>query len=86
MIKVYCVYVNVFPVSPSVIDAIATLVTPNENRALHSITVTCTITPDSAADMCEVIATANGLTTLTGNIVTCVVATYVCIYVLEQYN
>ena len=33
----------------------------------YSITVTCTINPDSTADTCEVIATANGQTTLTGN-------------------
>ena len=53
--------------APSVTDATATLDTPNENRTLHSITVTCTINPDSTADRCEVIATANGQATLTGN-------------------
>ena len=44
----------------TVIDATAVLATPNEKRKLHSITVTCTFQPDSIADMCEVIATANG--------------------------
>ena len=47
----------------SVIEVTSTLVTPNENRTLHSILVTCTI---STADMCEVTATANGHI-LTGN-------------------
>ena len=64
-----CAYVSgvhtyIFPVSPSVIDTTTTLVAPNE---LYSITVTCTIHRDSTADLCEVIATANGQTTLTGN-------------------
>ena len=56
-----------FPVAPSVTDATATLDTLNENRTLHSITVTCTINPDSTADMCEVMTNANDQTTLTGN-------------------
>ena len=47
--------------SSSVTDATATLDTPNNYRTLHSITVNCTINPDSTADMCEVTATANGL-------------------------
>ena len=52
--------------SSSVTDATATLDTPNDYRTLHSITINCTINPDSTADMCEVTATANGLT-LNGN-------------------
>ena len=61
-----CMYVRmyvrtyIFPVSSSVINVTATLDTPNENRTLHSITVNCTINPDSTADWCEVMATANG--------------------------
>ena len=55
------------PVSSSVANATTTLDTPNENRTLHSITVTCTVNLDSTSDMCEVIATANGQMTLTGN-------------------
>ena len=57
---------HVFPVSPSVTDATATLVTPNENRTLHSITVNCTINPDSLADQCEVMAVADGQATRIG--------------------
>ena len=31
----------------------------NVNTSIYSITVTCTINPDSTADVCEVIATAS---------------------------
>ena len=58
-------YVHVFPVVPSVTDATAILDTA-DMMLLHSITVTCTINPNSPADMCEVMATANNQT-LTGN-------------------
>ena len=44
-----------------------TLDTPNENRTLHSITVTCTIHPGSDADMCEVRTIAANGQTLIGN-------------------
>lgn len=57
---------NIFTVSSSVTEATATLGTSNENRTLYSITVTCTIHPNSRANMCEVMATGNGQT-LTGN-------------------
>ena len=53
--------------APSVTDATVTLDTPNEDRTLHSITVVCTINPDSDADMCEVMATANRQTIFIGN-------------------
>ena len=66
-------YLCVFPVSAPVNSTTAILDTPNENRTLHSITFTCTINPDSTADMCEVRATASGHT-LTGN--------GICAYVL----
>ena len=48
--------------APSVIEVVATLVTPNDNRAEHSINVTCTVRPDSNADMCVVMAMAVGRT------------------------
>ena len=76
-----CVHIHVctcFPVSSSVTNATTTLDTPNKYRALHSVTVTCTINPDSAANMCEVIATADGQATLTSNDY---VHMYVCTYV-----
>ena len=78
---------NIFPVSSSVTEATATLGTANENRTLHSITVTCTIHPDSTADMCEVIATANSQTTLTGNEYMCIyVCAYICICMSCVFN
>ena len=60
-----CIYVHVFPVSSSVTDVIATLDSPNENKILHSITVTCIIQHDNVANLCEVRVTTNG-ETLTG--------------------
>jgi len=47
-------------------DGMATLDTPNENRMQHTITVTCTIDPDSMADQCVVMAMADGQVTRTG--------------------
>ena len=44
----------------------ATLVTPNENRTEHSITVTCSVRPESDADMCVVMAMADGIMTRSG--------------------
>ena len=56
----------IIPVAPSVTETVATLVTPNENKTEHSITVTCTVRPESDADMCVVMAMADGRTTRTG--------------------
>ena len=60
------VHINIIPVAPSVTEAVATLVTPNENRTEHSITVTCTVRPESDADMCVVMAMADGRPTRIG--------------------
>ena len=52
---------------PSVTDATAILDTA-DMMLLHSITVICTINPNSPADMCEVMATVTANNqTLTGN-------------------
>ena len=56
----------VISVAPSVTQVVATLVTPNDNITEHSITVTCTVHPDSDADMCVVMAMAVGRTTREG--------------------
>ena len=79
MSSVYITYVQVYvrlnicinctcviPVAPSVTEAMATLVTPNDNITEHSITVTCTDHPDSDADMCVVMVMAVGRTTREG--------------------
>ena len=60
------VHTFVIPVAPSVTKAVATLVTPNENRTEHSITVTCTVRPESDADICVVMAMADGRMTRSG--------------------
>ena len=62
----YYVHAYVIPVVPSVTQAVATLVTPNDNITEHSIIVTCTVRPDSNADMCVVMAMAVGRTTREG--------------------
>ena len=61
-------YVHTFdiPVGLSVTEAVATLITPNENRTEHSITVTCTVRPESYAEMCVVMAMADGRMTRSG--------------------
>ena len=41
--------------SSSITNAMATLDAPNEYRTLYSITVNCTISPNSTDDTCEVI-------------------------------
>ena len=56
----------VFLVSSSVTNAMATLDTPDENGQ-YSIIVTCTIHPESTADLCVVMAKANGQPTREGN-------------------
>ena len=56
----------VIPVAPSVTEAMVTLVTPNDNITEHSIIVTCTVRPDSNADMCVVMAMAVARTTREG--------------------
>ena len=56
-----CTDMFVIPVAPSIIEAVATLITPNGNRTEHSITVTCTLRPESDADMCVVMAMADGV-------------------------
>ena len=55
-------------------NAVTTLNAPNATNELHSITVTCTIHPDSTADQCVVMAMADGRVTRTGEIHTCVYA------------
>ena len=53
-------------VAASVTEAVATLVTPNQNRTEYSITVTCTVCPESDADICVVMAMADGRMTRSG--------------------
>ena len=52
-------YVYIFPVASSVTDTQVTVSNPNVTSSAHSITVTCTIHPESNADVCVVMAVAN---------------------------
>ena len=79
----------VIPVAPSVTEAVATLVTPNEYRTEHSITVTCTVRPESDADVCVVMAMADGIMTRSSKYVRsyimnahtiCFLFVYICTY------
>ena len=79
----------VIPVAPSITEVVATLVTPNDNIIEHSITVTCTVRPDSDADMCVVMAMAVNRTTREGKYImdknilhTRAHHVYLCTYIL----
>ena len=60
--------INLFPlyVASSVTGVVVILNTPTATNQLLSITVTCTIHPDSTADQCVVMAMADGRATITG--------------------
>ena len=70
-------------------NAVVILNTPNATNELHSITVTCTIHPNSTADQCVVMAMADGRVTRTGMCViiticykhVCYIRIYVCVLV-----
>lgn len=67
---IVCMFVCVL-VSSSIINVVAVLETPNENRTLHSIIVTCTSDLDSMPDQCVVMVTpVGGGDTLMGNYIT----------------
>ena len=53
-------------VASSVTNTTATLISPNVISELYNITVTCTIHPESEADLCEVRAMDDGGETRTG--------------------
>ena len=61
----------------SVTNAVTTLSAPNATNELHSITVTCTIHPNSTADQCVVMAMADdGGSTAGTYIYTHIITTY----------
>ena len=53
----------------SVTNAVTILNAPNATNEVHSITVTCTIHPESTADQCVVMAMADGRRSIAGNYV-----------------
>ena len=58
--------ISLWPTASSVTSTTVTLISPNVTSELYSITVTCTIHPDSAADMCVVMAMSDGGVTRMG--------------------
>ena len=56
----------------SVTNAVSILNAPNAINELHSITVNCTIHPNSNADQCVVMAMANDKVNTTGNYISIV--------------
>ena len=63
-----CINTFVNTVASSVSNALTILNTPNATNEPYSITVICTIHPDSTADQCLVMAMANGRVTRTGKL------------------
>ena len=59
-------YFFILMLASSVTDVVTTLSAPNATNEVHSITVTCTIHPDSTADQCVVMGMADGRVTRTG--------------------
>ena len=75
---------NVFfqSLASSMTNTVAILNAPNATNEVHSITVTCTIHPNSTADQCVVMAMDDGRVISTGNYIDVkymysLVATYV---------
>ena len=71
----------IFPVAPSVSNAVAMLDTPDEYREMHSVTVTCIIHPESEAEFCEVMLITSGNLTKIGNH-----TTHLIMYSTHTYN
>ena len=71
-------YVCILSVSSSVTDGRVIMITP-EDATNTTYTVTCTIHPDSTADMCEVMARADGQTLTGEHVLDRDYHTYVCI-------
>ena len=60
-------YVFLQPSASSVTNTVAILSAPNATNGQHSITVICTIHPDSTADLCVVMAVGDDKVNRTGN-------------------
>ena len=72
-------YVHLFAVAPSVTDVVAVLDTPNQYRDMHSATVTCTIHPESEAELCEAVLIAPGNLTRIGKV--CYATSYMLMFI-----
>ena len=79
-------YLRILSVSSSVTNAQVIMITAEDaTNITYSITVTCTIHRDSDVDMCEVIATGNGLTLKGEQTVTEHMTLYVCTYYRDYH-
>ena len=68
----------IFPEASSVTNIQVTVINPDTPNPVYSITVTCTIHDDSEADTCEVMATRNRQTPISGS--------YIIFCALLQYS
>ena len=76
-------YAYPFAVGASVIDAVAVLDTPSQYREMYSVTVTCTIHPESEAELCEAVLIASGnLTRISTLHYTMYMCTYLDVHIL----
>ena len=80
--RTYFMYVLFQPSASSVTDTIAILSAPNGTNGLHSITVICTIHPNSTADQCMVMAMDDGKVTRTGSMTSYILHIILCIYII----
>ena len=71
-------YAYPFAVAASVIDAVAVLDTPSQYREMHSVTIKCTIHPESEAELCEAVLIASGNLTRISKLR---YAVYMCTYI-----
>ena len=55
-----------FAVGSSVTNVIAVLDTPNQYKDTHSISVTCTVHPNSEVDLCEAVLISSANLTIIG--------------------
>ena len=69
MYIIVVLYFFILMLASSVTNAVIILTAPNATNEVHSITVTCTIHPNSTADQCVVMAMADGRVTRTGRYV-----------------
>ena len=71
-------YVALFQtLASSVTNAVTILNAPNATNELHSITVNCTIHPNSTADQCVVMAMDDGGVNRTGLMLQTLIYTYI---------
>ena len=74
-----CTYV--FPVASSITDAEATVITTDAPSLTYSINVTCTVHPESDADVCKLIVVHASGQSISGVYIRMCIHTYACTHV-----